>query len=579
MPPSYNFEKISCIAFSHDGTRIATSAADTGINVFDAMTGDVLHLFEVSVEVGHANCLDFSPHDSLLASGSDSGHVEIWDLKRGIRTESLRHHEAQIDKIAFSPDGNWIASASKKDLRLWNMTTRHVSTLSTHISDIHFFAFSPNGSTIATGSGGGCFRLLPLDSRDGTNGKILRYDKPTSRSKIFGFLGSGLPSWAGGTPSAAMFRPRSDDLVLAFLDGSWIVLDVAREEVIMNSAQGSDSASRDSTPCNFLALSPDAELIALAYGGVGPDVKVWETGSGSLRQWLLPYSVSGPLAFSQDSNLMAASTNNYANEITIWDTERGTFPDTIRRPHDCPEGRHGLEVSGDGSIIAIFSRACKMWTSSEYENIVSIYDAKTGQRRKCKVPGSKKLEATAPMKFSLDMRHLAVSLRGSGEHYSDGNKNVRIWEAASGKLKQTIHVEWSYPDVHSIEFSSDGLSLGINEDRLVKLNRSCRIRASQMQQILAGARAPLPRRAARLHRKVSMSRDKAWIMWDGVNVLWVPPDHRLYTRFWEPKNEIMFKTVPLDSDSVRVVYPIRKGVVVMTLSKPESPSLSLGKST
>ena len=559
---------------------IAISRADRQISVFDAMTGDILHLFRVSVEVGRANCLDFSPQDSLLASGSDSGHVEIWDLERGNRTESLHHHEGQIDKIAFSPDGNWIASASKKDLRLWNMTTRHVSTLSTHISDINFFAFSPNGSTIATGSGGGCFRLLPLDSKDGTNGKILRYDKPTPRSKIFGFLGSGLPSWAGGTPSAATFRPRSDDLVIAFLDGSWIVFDVAREEVIMNSAQGSDSASRDSTPCSFLALSPDAELIALTYGRVEPDVRVWETGSGSLRKWLSPYNVIGPLAFSQDSNLMAASANIYTDVITIWDTKRETFPDTIQRPHDRPKGRHSLEVSSDGSIIAVISRARKMGTSSEYENTVSIYNAKTGQRRKCKVPRSKELEATAPMKFSLDMRHLAISLRASVDHYSVGNKNVIIWEAASGKLKQTIHVERSYPEVHSIEFSSDGLSLSINGDRLVKLNRSCRIRASQMQQVLAEARAPLPQRAARLHRKVSMSRDKAWIMWDGVNVLWVPPDYRLYTGFWGRVKGTMFKTVPLDSNSVRVVYPTPNGIlVIMTLSKPESLSLSLGTST
>lgn len=198
-----------------------------------------------------------------------------------------------------------------------------------------------------------------------------------------------------------------------------------------------------------------------------------------------------------------------------------------------------------------------------------IHDAETGRKHRCEVPGRFPIEITAPIRYSPDTRHLAASFqhRDSSGFF---HKKVLIWNTASRKLKQTVPIDiddW----VGSIEFDSSGSSLTINNEISARLNRSCRTSSAQMELVLARQKA-LPPRAAGLDSVVSMSPDGAWMRWDGVNVLWLPPDYRC------GRHAFLFKNVPLNSKSVRVVYYTNgAGIVIMTLSRPESLSPFLGK--
>lgn len=86
--------------------------------------------------------MQFSPDCSMIASGgmafrrnyhathSDSffqgadAAVKVWDTLTGRLVYTFEGHLAGISTLAWSPDGQWIASGSDdKTIRLWNVNT------------------------------------------------------------------------------------------------------------------------------------------------------------------------------------------------------------------------------------------------------------------------------------------------------------------------------------------------------------------------------------------------------------------------------------------------------------------------
>jgi WD40 repeat protein len=69
-----------------------------------------------------AQCLAFSPNNSLLAAGVGSA-VQIWDVTSGTLIISLDGHAGPVNNVAFSPDGKYLASAGQDNqLYLWQVS-------------------------------------------------------------------------------------------------------------------------------------------------------------------------------------------------------------------------------------------------------------------------------------------------------------------------------------------------------------------------------------------------------------------------------------------------------------------------
>ena len=72
-------EPVTCVAFSPDGERIATSSSDRTVKLWDAATGaEVLTLPQQAAVV---TCVAFSPAGDRLASGGGNMQVLIWDAR------------------------------------------------------------------------------------------------------------------------------------------------------------------------------------------------------------------------------------------------------------------------------------------------------------------------------------------------------------------------------------------------------------------------------------------------------------------------------------------------------------------
>jgi hypothetical protein len=157
-PPVY------AVAFSPDGTILASGGPYVPIKLWDAATGKERLSFAENVTPTVCS-VAFSPDGKTLASGQggyadeppkpDPGEIKLWDVATGKELITLKGHTELVRSVAYSPDGKTLASGSEdKTIKLWDVTTgKERATLTGHMGGVRSVAFSPDGKTLASGAG------------------------------------------------------------------------------------------------------------------------------------------------------------------------------------------------------------------------------------------------------------------------------------------------------------------------------------------------------------------------------------------------------------------------------------------
>ena len=130
----------------------------------------------------------FSPDGQIIASGDIKGQIQLWNLQGKQLKPPFQAHQDEVNKVAFSPDGTMIVSASgsadAKDnsIRLWDLQGNPIGkTFREHTNIITSVVFSPNGKMIASGSNDNTVRLWNLKGE-----QLLKIDLPApARSLAF----------------------------------------------------------------------------------------------------------------------------------------------------------------------------------------------------------------------------------------------------------------------------------------------------------------------------------------------------------------------------------------------------------
>lgn len=106
--------------------------------------------------IGHKRQVDvlaFSPDGNILATGAEESAARLWDVVTGQLKATLPGHE-DVSRLSFSPDGRTIEIGSyQKTVRLWDVETARLKTkLVGEKTLINSVAFSPDSRTVATAS-------------------------------------------------------------------------------------------------------------------------------------------------------------------------------------------------------------------------------------------------------------------------------------------------------------------------------------------------------------------------------------------------------------------------------------------
>ena len=409
-------DRISALAFSADGNKLAYAGVDGAIKIWDLPARA-----EELALAGHSSnvlALAFSSDGRQLVSGSLEDII-IWNLADGSRAGALTGHTQAVNAVAFSPDNSRIASASADNsLKVWSVNTRQpILTLLGHTDEVSGVRFSPDGSRLISASYDQTARIW-----DAQTGRLLHTLQ-------------GHSGWLG----AAVFSPDGKKAATCAADGEITVWDLAA---------GPDGFSIAWAPKKIRGLSLSTDH-SIALAATDKEIVVWDMEGR--KEWRRiqaeERSASGKLLNTTSEIYSAALSPDGKTALTA---------SNVIRCWDLTSGQESFTLTGHkGNInfVDFFAEGSRIISASD-DGTVKIWDA-AGKR--------------ALVSFSGPSGHNAISAMAS----RDGSKVIALFEFGQGQADRGQSSERNFdPSLFSGEvivwdvqekkkvFSSRGLILG-----------------------------------------------------------------------------------------------------------------------
>jgi WD40 repeat protein len=408
---------IHSLAFSPDGTRLASAGGDQAVIIWDLQTRSPARIFQ-----GHSGgvvSIAFDPTGKDVASAGWDGAVRLWFAATGQEFLTLPGHAGLVHGIAFSADGERLLSCGQDGtLRLWhNANLPEYTPLQGHTRTVQNLAFHPGGKQLVSVSEDRTVRLWDLNRGQG---RIL--------------ASSFLPY------TRVVVLPNGKQMACATVHRTLSILDSAtgEEQHTLTGPKG---------PVLALACSPVDSL--LASGHFNGEVWLWDPATGKRVGKLTRAKNATPvmgLAFSPDGKRVAVGWVD--GLVQVFQTQTGAVERTLDR------SRVGyvrsITFSPDGRFLATGGADKKLHGQAK------LWDARTGQLLRTLVGHPSGITAVAWMHNS---RRLATA-------GADGT--VKVWDTGTGDDLVTLRAHLG--SAVSVAFSADGTRLAsAGEDGLIKV--------------------------------------------------------------------------------------------------------------
>ncbi|KAF3311740.1 hypothetical protein TWF173_008017 [Orbilia oligospora] len=387
-----------------------------------------------------------NPRNRRIQASASRDTIIIWDANSGEELVFFDRYFDEVTDVAFSPDGNWLASASKDwEIRLWDINAligrqrlaqEHVQTLQGHTGGVLSIAYSPDGKLLASGSEDHttilwevktgkklgvfddlCFPNV-LFTPDGK--KLAIASANGDRFNIYCMANlqesQSFESDRGRDFHAITFSPSGKELAFSMSNGTIELRDAETgKEITIFGTHNNDVVAA--------AFSPDGKILASA--SLDGNIGLWDTAI-----------YCGGEKFKSDSYYKADDLTT--NTTTIKTTAAEDYDDagydvgkTIYKIVFSPDGKHVASRTHDGGII--------------------VWDVRTGR-----LLNRFKGDAGTIYKFQFrpdnknSTRLIASTVRE--------NKEVRLWDMTTG---QQIHHLKTRSEIYEICFTPNGKRLAL----------------------------------------------------------------------------------------------------------------------
>ena len=296
----------------------------------------------------HVVCVAFSPDGNIIASASWDKAIRLWDRASAKEIAVLKGHEEAVSSVAFSPDGNTIASGSYDNtIRLWDRASaKEIAVLKGHESYVGSVAFSPDGNTIASGSDDMTIRL---------------WDRASAK-EIAVLKGHE------NVVTCVAFSPDGNTIASASWDNTIRLWDRASAKEIA-VLKGHESY------VGSVAFSPDGNTIA--SGSDDMTIRLWDRASAKEIAVLKGHeNVVTCVAFSPDGNTIASAS--WDNTIRLWD-RASSNEIAVLKGHE--KEVISVALSPDGNTIASASadNSIRLWDAVAFRDRFPALQARRAQ--------------------------------------------------------------------------------------------------------------------------------------------------------------------------------------------------------
>ncbi|MEH1827760.1 MAG: WD40 repeat domain-containing protein, partial [Nostoc sp.] len=348
------------------------------------------------------NCVAFSPDGKFIASGSSDSTVCLWNIVGNPTAQFLLGHEQEVNCIAFSPDGKFIVSGSIDGiLCLWDLQGNLITQpWQGHEEGVISVAFSANDDSIVS---------------VGFDGTVCLWD----------LQGNAITQpWRGhkeGVISVA-FSPNGDSIVSVGFDGTVCLWDLQGNTI-------TQPWHKHEAKIICVAFSPDRKFIV--SGGSDSTVRLWDIQGNPIGQpWHGHEGHVNSVEFSPDGKFIISGGCD--RTIRLWNINGNL----ITQPWRGHEGEvNSLAFSPDGKlIISGGDRTVRLW---ELDQI--LQDRVIGRSQR---------------KYENWVNSVAFSPDGQWIISASNDSTIRLWDIHGNPIGQPW--QGHEKEVNSVAFSPDG---------------------------------------------------------------------------------------------------------------------------
>ena len=309
---------VTAVAFSPDNKLLAVGSYGQVV-VWDLTTAKPAKL--LTNVLGAVNDLRFNPKGDLLAVGggqpSAKGDLRLYRVSDWSLLAVLRGHDDVVFSLAFSPDGEHLASASfDHTVRLWSVQTHaRVKEYHHHSDFVYAVAFSPDGKQLVSASKDRTVQLYETQS------------------------GKGLFTFSG---------MEQDIMAVAFHpDGKSVISSGFEASIYWWNPQTGEKAKAvggHGIATHELAFSKDGKRVVSA--GADRTVRSWDGTTGAVVKVFPVGSVVYSVAISANSKLVASGS--FDGLVRVWDEASARPLATLVAYADAGEQPEWLAITPEG---------------------------------------------------------------------------------------------------------------------------------------------------------------------------------------------------------------------------------------